>query len=142
MGCILVVSGDAFSSGHTASWLSVLLSSLSVVPANHFDTVHLIVRKTAHLVEYGLLGFLAYRAFQCTWPSSAADRLAFGTMVLVLACATADEAHQSAVVSRTGSFADVLLDALGACVGIYLFYLFSARGEASSTTEARTEVDA
>jgi VanZ family protein len=50
-----------------------------------------------------------------------------GSLALALACATADELHQSTVPSRTGSFGDVLVDMTGASLGILLFCLFMTR---------------
>lgn len=119
---IFVASGDFFSFSQTGSWLSVLWGLVSDAPGGGFDTIHLIVRKTAHLVEYGLLGLLAYRAFQCTWCDWRAERWWMGSLALALACAMVDELHQSTVLSRTGSFWDVLVDAAGASLGILLFY--------------------
>jgi VanZ family protein len=135
IGCILVASGDSFSSAHTGSWLSVLLGLVSAVPPDHFGAVHLIVRKTAHLVEYGLLGLLAYRAFQCTWRDVPAGGWWMASLALCLACGASDELHQSTVRSRTGSSADVLLDLMGAWLGIYLFRLLTARVKGSEVAD-------
>jgi VanZ family protein len=134
---ILVASGDFFSSNHTGSWLSVLLGFVSVAPGDRFEAVNLMVRKTAHLVEYGVLGFLAYRAFHCTWRDWAADRCWMSSVALVVACSMTDELHQSTIASRTGSFRDVVVDTTGALLGMYLFCRLIARrrGRDVSATE-------
>jgi VanZ family protein len=138
MAFILVASGDYFSFTQTGSWLSFLLGLVSDVPADRFGAVHLIVRKTAHLVEYGLLGFLAYRAFHCTWRDWPADRWWVGSLALALACATTDELYQSTVPSRTGSFWDVLVDAAGASLGVYLFCRFIAPTNGREAAESES----
>jgi VanZ family protein len=140
MACILIASGDSFSFSRTGSWLKVLLDFVSVVPPAYSAAVHLIVRKAAHLVEYSLLGLLAYRAFQCTWREWPADRWWVGSLALALACAAADELHQSVVVSRTGSFGDMLVDTTGALLGVYLFQLLTPQPHGSDVTEAESTV--
>lgn len=132
MGFIIVASGDLFSSMHTGPWLSLVLGLVSDMPDDSFGAVHAIVRKTAHLVEYGLLGYLSHRAFQCTWRDWPGDRWRIASLILALACATIDELHQSTILSRTGSPRDVLVDVTGAWLGIYLFSLLALRSRGRS----------
>lgn len=142
MAFILVASGDFFSFDHTGSWLGALLGLVSISPGDRFEAVHLMVRKTAHLVEYGVLGLLAYRAFHCTWRDWPADRWWMSSVALVLACSMTDELHQTTIASRTGSFRDILVDASGALLGMYLYWRLIARTtsrEPSSSEETGLE---
>ena len=65
----------------------------------------LVLRKLAHMTEFGLLWFLWWRAFEYRAPAGAA--------FIALAYAASDEFHQSLVQDRTGSPWDVAIDAAG-----------------------------
>ena len=86
------------------------------------ELIHFLVRKTAHLGEYGFLAFLILRALliggQPAVPAAALLALSLAT-----AFAAADETRQSLSGSRLGSGLDVALDALGAGAGIGLLLL-------------------
>lgn len=75
-----------------------------------------IVRKTAHFLEYALLGFLLMLGLRfCTaryfrhisWP-----------LLLVLLIANADEMIQLFIPGRTSLLIDIWIDFIGGCVGI------------------------
>lgn len=67
-----------------------------------WDTV---LRKLAHMVEFGLLWWLWWRALGRGSPMAAA--------VIAFAYAVSDELHQSFVEGRVGSPVDVLIDTAG-----------------------------
>ena len=69
-----------------------------------------ILRKAAHMAEYGVLWFLWYRALErrTPWPAAA----------ITLAYAITDEYHQSFVEGRHGTPVDVLIDAAGIAIAI------------------------
>jgi VanZ family protein len=75
-------------------------------------TWDLILRKAAHMAEYGLLWFLWYRALEIESPLPA--------IALTLAYAATDEIHQSFVDGRHGTPVDVLIDAAGVAVAVLL----------------------
>lgn len=88
---------------------------------NHF------VRKTAHLTAYLILGILTSNALRSSgvsgWRCPAAS---WGLCVLY---AISDELHQVFVPGRSGQASDVLIDSLGAGIGIAVFMLaVSLRG--------------
>jgi VanZ family protein len=68
---------------------------------------HGYIRKLAHFTEYGVLAFLALRAF-----TGYATRYV-AALVLVALIASIDEFNQSFEASRTSSVWDVLLDITG-----------------------------
>jgi VanZ family protein len=69
-----------------------------------------ILRKAAHMAEYGLLWYLWHRALELEGPLPAA--------AIALAYAVTDEYHQTFVDGRRGSPVDVLIDAAGIAVAI------------------------
>ena len=71
-----------------------------------------ILRKAAHMAEYGLLWFLWYRALELRDPLPA--------VAITLAYAASDEFHQSFVEGRHGSPVDVLIDAAGIGIAVAL----------------------
>jgi VanZ family protein len=114
---ILSASTDAFSAANTGGWLeriAVWLTGHPFAPST-LEVMNFVMRKSAHLTEYGILGALVFRALRGdrTWWSL---RWAVGAIVLAACVASIDEIHQMFVPSRTGTWHDVLLDAAGATV--------------------------
>src|SRR5438445_53837 len=92
---ILLVSTDAFPASNTrrcvermASWFGRQLEPSTSRVVNH------LVRKLAHLTEYGILGALAFRAIRSD-RSRWNLRWASGAVALAIAVAMMDEFHQS-----------------------------------------------
>jgi len=69
-----------------------------------------ILRKCAHMAEYGLLFLLWWRALGMGHPLPA--------VAIALVYAASDEWHQSFVEGRHGSPTDVLIDAAGVAVAL------------------------
>jgi hypothetical protein len=67
-----------------------------------------------HFVEYGLLGFLLIKANGTTWRRSAFS------LALVLAVGGLDEYIQHLLPSRVGDWRDVLMNAAGGVVGLWV----------------------
>jgi VanZ family protein len=78
-----------------------------------------ILRKAAHLAEYGLLWLLWQRALRTRtpWPAVA----------ITLAYAATDEFHQSFVDGRHGTPVDVLIDAAGVAIAVAIYERRRAR---------------
>ena len=115
---ILTASSDSFSSTHTVSWLE---SILHLVTGHAFspatvEMINAVIRKCAHIVEYGILAMLTHRALR---RDHKGWRLAWalGAVLLTACVATIDEIHQSYVPSRTGTWHDVLIDTGAAIAG-------------------------
>jgi len=84
-------------------------------------TVHYVVRKGAHFISYMILGALLMALCKSyLLPSRLAALVALVVSVLY---ASGDEWHQSFVPGRSCQFSDVLLDGVGAAVGIALLYI-------------------
>jgi VanZ family protein len=78
-----------------------------------------ILRKAAHMAEYGLLWFLWQRALRTRTPWPA--------VVITLAYAASDELHQSFVEGRHGTPVDVLIDAVGVAIAVAIHTRRKAR---------------
>jgi VanZ family protein len=99
-------------------WLPValwaaLIFALSSIPSlsTGLGAWDLVLRKTAHLTEFAVLGALLVRALDR--PVAAA--------ALGVAYAATDELHQHFVSGRAGTLADVAVDAAGVIVGVALY---------------------
>ena len=74
-----------------------------------WDTV---LRKMAHMAEFGLLWWLWWRALGFTRPAVAI------AAAIALGYAITDELHQTTVEGRVGSPVDVLIDSAGVVLAI------------------------
>src|SRR6266508_6967433 len=98
-------------------WLPVLfwaavIFTLSSIPSlstglGLWDTI---LRKAAHVTEYGVLGALLLRALEREAPALAAG----------IAYAASDELHQHFVRGRHASPVDVAIDAVGVALGMLI----------------------
>ena len=98
-------------------WLPValwaaLIFGLSSIPdlGTGLGGWDLVLRKLAHMTEYAVLGLLLLRAI-------GREGLA---VVLGIAYAVTDEIHQGFVEGRHGAWYDVVVDAVGVVLGVYL----------------------
>lgn len=80
--------------------------------------VRLVVRKSAHFIIYLVGGFLLFNFFR-TYNMSLKKQILF-SIICIIIYASSDEFHQLFVNGRTARVEDVLLDTLGAIVGILL----------------------
>lgn len=113
MAVVLAMSSADFSAENTGGLLRPLLTwVLPWLTPESMALIHGAVRKSAHAIEYGILGGLWFRAFTRSGTTRAAA--AGLALALSVACALVDEGHQALQPSRTGSLGDVLIDSLGA----------------------------
>ncbi len=119
-GLILRLSGDDLSAASTSRLLGPLLRWIfPELDAQTLQTIHFIVRKAAHFLEYAVLGALAIWALRRSGTWSAGRRAGLA-LALVAAVAALDEGHQSRSTRRTGSPWDAGLDGAGGVAGIAL----------------------
>ena len=103
-GLILSASNDRFSSDHTI----VLAQRLLGAPLS--EIANIVLRKAAHIFEYSVLAWLAWRAHRTmTLP-----------ILVALVVSSTDEWLQSHTVARTGTAWDVVLDVCAAFVVVGL----------------------
>jgi VanZ family protein len=108
---ILSASNDSFSATQSAGWLERIFGH--AMP----HALNVAVRKCGHLLVYGILGALAWRA----------ERRVAIAMVVVAMVAIADEYSQGLTRTRSGSPWDVLLDLTGAAIAVWVVRRFVVR---------------
>jgi VanZ family protein len=114
MAMIMWFSTGQWSAENTGSILRPLLQwLLPWASAAQVAALHAMIRKTAHLTEYGVLATLWFIAL--TRERKWSPRPAAGLAVLVaIAWASLDELHQATDPSRTASVGDIGFDTAGA----------------------------
>jgi VanZ family protein len=117
---IFGASGEIGSSTHSGRIIGQVLVWLGLdkrlTPAE-VESIHYLVRKAGHVLEYALLAALAHRAV--ARELGRRDMvLALGVLAAVSLYAASDELHQSFVSSRTPSAWDWLLDTVAAALAL------------------------
>src|SRR5271168_674089 len=112
---VIAIESSALLSAHnTSRILYPLLHFVFGLDHERFHVWHFYIRKSGHVIGYGTLSFLLFRAWRATLPSPKsriwtlrwANIAILGTALV----ASLDEWHQTFIPSRTGSVRDVVLD--------------------------------
>jgi VanZ family protein len=122
LGVIFLGSTDLMSAEHTSRFIVPFLRWLKPdISPETLASIHLIIRKCAHLGEYAVLALLLLRAaiFMTTLKWSPAI-LYVSVWVACLVVATTDEFHQTFVASRGASATDIMIDSGGAILGLLI----------------------
>jgi len=90
-----------------------LFSSRPTVVVSEIYWPDFFFKKTIHLIEYGTLFVLLYRAFKETLRGDLL-RLASIAFFLTILYAASDEYHQTFILGRTGTLRDIIIDSFGA----------------------------
>jgi VanZ family protein len=125
IGIIAFESTDFFSSEHTGGMLYGLLTHLfGVIDFHKFNVFHHYLRKTGHVIGYGMLSLLLLRGWWATFGRTRA--LLWRTSLLswlgTVFVASMDEWHQSYIPSRTGTWKDAVLDSVAGLVFLLVAY--------------------
>src|SRR5215470_5849676 len=116
MGVIAIGSSSLLSGERTGQWMLALLGQLAPgAGPGLVDFAHLGVRKIGHLTEFGILAILWHRALA---PSPGAVPLAF---LLATLYGGVDELRQWLVPNRVPAVSDVMVDSLGALLGLAIW---------------------
>jgi VanZ family protein len=113
------------------TWLPVIFWCLVIFYFSNIPSLHLnikwqfIIRKTAHIIEFGILSFLLYRSLKKSTNLSIITiiLISFGLTVLF---SISDEFHQTFILGRVGTIRDVFIDMIGVAIFI-LIILFKER---------------
>lgn len=152
LSLIAVESTGYFSAYHTKQALERLLNLIGFeVDFPGMDASNFVLRKFGHFVGYALLSFLVFRAIRGThrylhegyegWLSSAISGIPREAAISSIwraqwammgwfsatVVAIADELHQNTIPSRTGTFADVILDSSAALLVQIAVYFVNVR---------------
>ena len=126
--CIIVLCCKIFASssqdggvsaGTSRQFTEILLKTLGLECNDRtIEIINPVIRKVAHFSVYMLLGFLTMCTCE-TFKWQRVYKFDFSTMfAFVFACS--DELHQRLVPGRSGEFADVCLDTVGAMLGVLI----------------------
>jgi VanZ family protein len=93
------------------------VSSFTVGSSSDFYWKDFVVKKTAHVIEYGILATLIYRALINSNVSN--KKAMLYSVALAFLYGATDEFHQSFTPGRGPKFTDVLIDTFGASLFIF-----------------------
>jgi VanZ family protein len=110
-------------------WMGVIfiLSAQPTLPHHPGALLDLVLKKAGHMMGYGILAFLLWRAFSQGRGALSRSALVAAFVVSVLYAAS-DEYHQSFVPGRNGTPVDVGLDAVGALVALLVVGSLGRKG--------------
>ena len=137
IGLIAFESTDFFSSENTGSMLYAILTRLfGHIDFYKFLVFHHYLRKTGHVVGYGMLGLLLLRGWRATLGRDHALllRTALLSWLGTVFVAAMDEWHQSYIPSRTGSVWDVALDTVAGLAFLVAAYFWLRRPDGAEQT--------
>jgi len=134
IGLITFESSDMLSSRNTGRLLYVVLTRLfGEISFYKFLIFHHYLRKTGHVVGYGMLSLLLLRGWRATLGRVHAMllRAALLSWLGTASVAALDEWHQSYIPSRGGSVWDVMLDTVAGVAFLVVAFLWLRRSEKS-----------
>lgn len=104
-----------------SEFVTKIVQNVGIFRNLDFDTAMLIVRKMAHMFEYCLF------AGSMNWAlrKSIGGKAKYASFVTAFLLASCDELIQFSQEGRIGCVEDVLIDSLGAIIGICLYNLLS-----------------
>lgn len=140
IGVIAFESTDRLSSDNTSALLYKLLRRI-LAHVNLYDVLiwNMYLRKTGHVVGYGILSLLLLRGWRRTLATARATlgrakvglvtftRVAILSWLGTVFIASMDEWHQSYLPSRTGTWHDVVLDSAAGLVFLSIAYAWFRR---------------
>jgi VanZ family protein len=110
---VLAMSGNMGSGANTRNVLQWLLSWFVALKPAQLDLINFYVRKTGHLLAYGFMHFLWFRALR-EHAGYGPHRAFLWALGFCLFFASMDEGRQGFYPSRDSSIGDVILDMSGA----------------------------
>ena len=131
MGLIFYLSHQPAeqSSELSAGVMEMLLNVLVVIFPIHEEIpiIHFLIRKAAHFFAYFVLGILVVHAL-----SKSLKPIWKGSVIALVICvlyAITDEVHQLFIPGQSGEVRDVLLDSVGAAVGLSVYLLLNRKSQ-------------
>lgn len=102
-------------------WMGVIfyLSNQPDLKSGLENRTDFILRKTAHITEYGILTFLSWRAIG-DGGTKKGLRYLIAAIIFSVLYAVSDEYHQLFVDGRVGSLIDIAIDSIGVLIAAIL----------------------
>ena len=79
-----------------------------------------LIRKFAHMLEFTGLSFSLYNAIFATWELKKSPII---SLLITVICALGDEIHQIFVPGRAFQLSDILIDSIGAIIGVVVYFI-------------------
>lgn len=128
MAFIFWMSTSEFTAQNTSLIIEPIVRFLIPgISQQALDVIHEIVRKSAHVTEYFILGVFLFRAFRADSRQQRIGRWAILSIIVVALYASSDEIHQIFVPGRTPSPIDVCIDTVGGSVAQWASALWLRR---------------
>jgi VanZ family protein len=136
---IAIESTAMLSANNTGRILYPLLHYVFGLGWERFEVLHFYIRKSGHVVGYGTLSILLFRAWRATLPALNDAKWTFrwaniailGTALV----ASLDEWHQSFIPTRTGTVRDVVLDTCaGLAAQVLVFFWLRSFGKRTASS--------
>ena len=119
---------DLLTSHSTSSLLMPLITWLLPHASQHTsETLHILLRKAGHFVEYAFLAFLWFRGFRGSKKTLQFTWILYAGLIS-LGYSAMDEYMQTFIPARTGSFYDWLIDSTGIACSLGILALKNKRG--------------
>ena len=136
---IAIESTAQLSARNTSRILYPLLHFLFGMNFERFQIWHFYIRKTGHVIGYGMLSILLFRAWRATLPAltNVKWRLRWASIAILgtALVASLDEWHQTFIPSRTGAVRDVVLDTCaGIAAQVLVFLWMNSFGKATASS--------
>jgi VanZ family protein len=117
------LSTESYGSSFSAPLLVKILAFLRIsVSPSSLESLNFLLRKSAHITEYGILGLLLYRTFLNRPSFEWRPRSALWSVLIAGLYAVTDECHQIYEPGRTASVMDSGIDTVGALLGMLVIY--------------------
>jgi len=102
-------------------WATVifLFSNFPSIKTTDFFLSDFIFKKTAHLLEYGILSILVFRALEGSYINI--KKAMIVSILISFLYAVSDEFHQSFIPGREPTIRDIIIDTIGATIGAVLW---------------------
>jgi VanZ family protein len=128
MAALFYFSTDAFSGENTGSLLWDVFNFIYPgISEDLFDSIHFIIRKSAHFTVYSILASLLFRAFRSGDGARWRWKWALSSLLIAAFYALLDEYHQTFTRHRGGSIYDSLVDTSGAAAALFLLWLLGRK---------------
>ena len=128
VGIFLFSSQTGEESGEVSQGLLDNILAFLHLNGENEETLHYLIRKGAHMTEYAVLSASAcvlffYLADIRIWNGLSRRGMALYALAFSAFFAVTDEIHQAFVPGRGPAVKDVLIDSVGAAIGIVLIYV-------------------
>ena len=109
----IMSSANSTESNSQSNYIVDIIAN--ILNINNLNKLSYIIRKLAHLSEYFILGMLTNNMVKIH------NKKTIISVIICILYAVSDEIHQSFVPGRSAQIIDILIDSIGATLGILLF---------------------